>query len=550
MDRETTEDLLGDPAASRVSVAFSVLFFGFGIAAGFLLAFSGMGFLQDSAGVIAGVFLVAMLVVAAAGLLLFALRERILSRLFGIAESQVDLIAAPLAEVAQGAARRDPEAAAQSARRLIQVALARYAWLATRRWILTALTALIAAMAALAGTALLFKQNELIAQQITLLEEQNGRIAQQNALLEQQTELAEAARNAALSVEVTGVAALLGAAADRASTPSTADLVPVLDPSRDLERSVIFRLVAVSQALRPYRFLESGINVADDSDRMRVALLARREVLPGVWQRAAGENGWQEVAGPAQLTDRPASPERGQLLRVMLANGLRDTEVLNFYGLDLSFAHAQGLTVPAASLQNAALAYADLSYGGLAESDLRGAVLANIRLRHAQVLRSRLGALVLAEARGPYATGGIERYVTRLTGADFTGALIVESDFSGADALAAVFDGALVVGADFSGASLGAASFRDAVLVTPLWAGAGLHSVDFDGAVMFGADPLADLAAQAEPGSFDPARYRIEPVDLAEVLDGLRWASPDQAEITRRTAGAPVWRLVRQAGFR
>ena len=97
MDRETTEDLLGDPAASRVSVAFSVLFFGFGIAAGFLLAFSGMGFLQDSAGVIAGVFLVAMLVVAAAGLLLFALRERILSRVFGIAESQVDLIAAPLA---------------------------------------------------------------------------------------------------------------------------------------------------------------------------------------------------------------------------------------------------------------------------------------------------------------------------------------------------------------------------------------------------------------------------------------------------------------------
>ncbi|MCB1362041.1 MAG: hypothetical protein KDJ96_13690, partial [Rhodobacteraceae bacterium] len=152
MEQDQTGELLVDLSASRFSVAFSILFFAFGIAAGFLLAFSGLGFLQDSAGVIAGVFLVALCLLALAGLVLYLLRDRILTRLFGLAGAQVDVIATPLAEVAQGAARRDPEQAAQSARRLIQVALARYAWLATRRWIMTSLTALIAAMAALAGT--------------------------------------------------------------------------------------------------------------------------------------------------------------------------------------------------------------------------------------------------------------------------------------------------------------------------------------------------------------------------------------------------------------
>ncbi len=554
MAQDNFDDLNLTGDEGRFSLAFAVLFFVVGAAAGLLLAFSGFGFLSDSATTIAAVFLVLIGIVGLGGVAIFALRRRILKAVFGIAEAQVNVIAGPLADVAQGAARRDPEGAAQSARRLIQVALARYAWLATRRWILTALTALIAAMAALAGTALLFKQNALIAEQIVLLGEQNTRIAQQTALLEQQTELAEAARNAALSVEVTAVAALLGEAVDRALGPlDTRDpdvQVPSLDPARDLERSVIFRLVAVSQALRPYRFLQPAINVADDDDRMRVAMMARREVLPDLWRRMAATNGWSPDQGPAQLIDRPASPERGQLLRVMLANGLRQTEALNFYGLDLSFAFAQGLTVPMASLQNAALSYADLSWGSVVQTDLRGALLGNVRLRQAQVLRSQLGALPLAEARGPYAGNWTDGAPSRLTGADFTGALIVDSDFSGADAMGAVFDGALIAGADFSGAELGAASFRGALLVGAVWRGAGLQSVDFDGAVMVGADPLADLTAQAQPGTFDASRYRAERIDLAQAYDAQRWATPDLADLIRRTGGAPAWRLVRVAPFR
>lgn len=553
MDQEQTEELLVDLSASRFSVAFSTLFFGFGIAAGFLLAFSGLGFLQDSAGIIAGVFLVALCVLALAGLALYLLRDRLLSRLFGIARAQIELIATPLADVAQGAARRDPEHAAQSARRLIQVAMARYAWLATRRWIMTSLTALIAAMAALAGTALLFKQNDLIAQQIVLLSVQNDRITQQNAMLEQQTELAEAARNAALAVEVTAVAGLLGEAVDRAMGPveqrGPMAIVPVLHPETDLARSVVFRLIAVSQALRPYRFLDPGYHQADESDLVHQAMRARRQAMPLTYARMAETNGWVDSDGPPHLVDRPASPERGQLLRVMLVNGLRETEVLSFYGLDLSFASAQGLTIGSATMQNADLAYADLSYGQMVETDFRGANLANLRFRHGQVLRSRLGRLPAADVRAPFTRepGG---YDTRLIGADFTDALIEDSEFRGANAMAAQFDRALVIAADFREATLAGASFADAVLIAPQWQGAVLLSVDLDGAVVIGDDPLAALAAQAAPDSFVADRYRAEPVNLDEVLQAHDWADGDRARRIQGLVGdQPAWRLVRLGAF-
>ncbi|MCB1411164.1 MAG: pentapeptide repeat-containing protein [Rhodobacter sp.] len=554
MEQDQTGELLVDLSASRFSVAFSILFFAFGIAAGFLLAFSGLGFLQDSAGVIAGVFLVALCLLALAGLVLYLLRDRILTRLFGLAGAQVDVIATPLAEVAQGAARRDPEQAAQSARRLIQVALARYAWLATRRWIMTSLTALIAAMAALAGTALLFKQNDLIAQQIVLLGVQNDRIQQQNALLEQQTELAEAARNAALAVEVTAVAGLLGEAVDRVMGPvgqrGPIEIAPVLHPETDVPRSVLFRLIALSQALRPYRFLDPGFNHADESAMVHQAMLARREAMPQTYARMADLNGWVDRAGPAPLVDRPGSPERGQLLRVMMTNGLRETEILSFYGLDLSFATAQGLVLAGATMQNANLSYADLSYGQVIETDLRGATLANARMRHAQIMRSDLGFLPAESARGPYATQDIRGYAAPLVGLDLSDALIEDSDFSGSNAMAAIFDRALMIGVDLRDTTLAGASFRGAVLIAPQWQGAQLSSVDLDGAVLTGADPLADLAAAAAPDSFVRDRYRAARVDLLAVLAAHDWA--DDARTDRAlalTGDQPAWRIERIGAF-
>jgi hypothetical protein len=77
-----------------------ILTFGFGLAAGVLVAFTGLGFLDDSATVILVAFLVTLLVVAILGALAVALRRPILRRVFGFAETQIELFAGPLARTA------------------------------------------------------------------------------------------------------------------------------------------------------------------------------------------------------------------------------------------------------------------------------------------------------------------------------------------------------------------------------------------------------------------------------------------------------------------
>ena len=215
-----------------MTASLGMLIFGFGAAAGFMFAFTGLGLVDNAADVLVIVLGIAMIFLGVFGLLFFLFRKRIFRRVFGFAEAQLEMFASPLQGVAQGAIDRDPKAATMAARELVQMSLARFAWISTRRWIVGSLTALIAAMAALAGTALLFQQN-------TLLESQNARIDTQIAQIEEQTllanytvQLAEAARNAQLVVEITEIAGELGRALDRQSDGdgTVVSAVPVLDP--------------------------------------------------------------------------------------------------------------------------------------------------------------------------------------------------------------------------------------------------------------------------------------------------------------------------------
>ena len=111
----------------------AVQFFGFGAAAGLLLAFSGIGYLQDSAALIATVFLAAMTVILILGLIIFALRRLVWQRLFGFAEVEIKQFATPLALVADRAIAGDGAGATLAARDLVALVLARYSGVATRR---------------------------------------------------------------------------------------------------------------------------------------------------------------------------------------------------------------------------------------------------------------------------------------------------------------------------------------------------------------------------------------------------------------------------------
>ncbi|MDQ7071721.1 MAG: hypothetical protein Q9M48_13470 [Rhodobacterales bacterium] len=286
--------------------------------------------------------------------------------MFGIAEAQIENFAGPLARVAEGTAERDTKGATSAARDLLQLTFARYAWVSTRRWIIGSLTGLIAAMAALSGTALLFKQNQLLEvqsgflqHQTDLLARQNERIGDQTTLLQLQVELAEAARNAGLAVEMLNIAALLGAAVDKSELldrdPGTnvgsnvLAIIPVLDPFEDIGQSLRMRIISSSRSSRPYRFLRPDLHANDEAGKFRFAARRRKSDLPQFYASVTGPKlvieGASSVPGLKGLIDRPASPERAQLLQILMSSGLRDLETLNLLGLELAFAYGPDMRI-------------------------------------------------------------------------------------------------------------------------------------------------------------------------------------------------------------
>lgn len=545
-------------AAAGAPLPMLLLVFAFGTAAGVLLAFFGAGFFGDGVSALVLVFLVALLVLGGGGLVLFLFRRPILRSLFGYAEAQVELFADPLARVAQRAIARDPDGATSAARELVGLTLARYSWITTRRWIVASLTALIAALAALAGTALLFRQNELLAAQSALLVEQNAKIQEQTALLSQDVELAEASRNAALAVEITNIAALIGAAAAKAadafaqeagepSMDPVAAMVNVLDPARDLDRGLILRIVSASRAARPYRFLDAGLLPDDPGDKMRMAMERRRGDLSQAYARMAEAFSWRDTPAAAGLIDRPASPERGQLLQVLTFGGVRNLEILNHFGLDLAFAYLPNAELALLTAQGGRLSYADLSGSHIVESDLGGAWLENTRFRRATISRSSFAAVAADRVRPPPRAADAP-FSTHAQGADFSGAVIRDSSFRGAFLTAASLDGALLVATDFGQADLSAATLRGAILVGPVLDGVALKAADLDGAILFGPDPLADLTARAAAGTFRADRYRAEPLTWEALMAiPLVHQTLSRDEIAAAVGGADPVRLVRIA---
>lgn len=517
----------------------AVLFFLFGAAAGILLAFTGIGFVQDSAALVATVFLSALLVVLILGLLLLILRKLIWRRLFGFAEVQIEDLATPLSQVAERAVAGDVPGATQSARDLVAVGFARYAWISTRRWLIASLTGLIAAMAALAGTALLFKQNQLIEAQSGLLTEQNLRIAEQTLLLQQDVQLAEASRNAALAVAITEIAEDLGTVAEKVNAGLGQNGINVLDPARDLPRGLILRATSLSRALKPYRYLDTGLRAGDDTDATRIAMQRRRGDLAENYAKMAANFGWEEPLTQSRLTDRVQSPERGQLLSTLVQGGVRNLEELNAVGLDMTHASLVEAELVLVTAQMGRFDWADLTGAYLTQVDFRAAQLENARFLRAVIVGSDFGQLEAAAVRAPY-RGTDAPFLAQMTGADFQGAVLRDSRFIGAPLLAANFDGALLWGVDFSQAGLAAATFRNAVIVQANLTGAGLASADFQGAVVFGDDALQRMAA-ADPVGFKPENWRLEPMALADVMAlPLIYAQMTEAEVA---AAGPAFRI-------
>lgn len=501
-------------------VGLSIVVFLIGVVVGVPIANFGADVLVEYAGQVFGVLFGVFLVVVIIASLVALFRRRIWGVVFKRAEFEMERFARPLAEVAKFAAEQRVAEATEAARDLAEMALARYAWVSTRRWLLASITALIAAIAALAGSALLFQQNNLLRTQIGLMGDQNARIEEQNRFIQSQIELGEAQRSTSIVPEILNIGAEVAREVDelRASgngAPAISDLSP----------SLRARIVAASTASRPYRYLRTPLDDIDDQLLMSSGLLRRTDLAASAKVQAqleAAQSGNVRFSGEQTgvMTDRPLSPERGQIMAILIYNRLTDFSTL--IGADFSFAEVRAASMGSSLvLTFAALRFASFDRQLLIGADFSGGYLEHARFRNASINGSQFGIGTLPSITGEGI--GFERG-TQLSGTDFSGAIIKDTGFARARGFGINFDRAVIHKVQFTDAEMAGSTFRTSIFGVVDFTGANLASVDFDGALVFDPAFLDTVATQAASDTFVRERFELEPITPEQFSEHPRWA--------------------------
>lgn len=245
----------------------------------------------------------------------------------------------------------------------------------------------------------------------------------------------------------------------------TGGLVP--DPLW-LADGMVGRVVALSIALRPYRYLALTGERKPDTDR--------------VSERA-------EEEGPT-LVRAALSPERGQLLQTLVRSGVAIGPIVSA-GAEFRFA----------DLRFARLERRDMSQVQLSGADLSDAVLESLQahgidLQEASLQRSQAQFAVLDDANLRRAR--LDRVV--LTRASLREAVLQEASLRGANLSGADLTGSNLVDADLQGTYL-----------SPLLAGADLRGARLDGAIAPDARWIDQLNALTPvPKGWDASRWQLK----------------------------------------
>jgi uncharacterized protein YjbI with pentapeptide repeats len=503
---------------AMATLGISLVVFVIGVVVGYPLATFGVEFLTGNAGMVFGVlfgFFVLVLLIAGA---LMIFRKPIWESLFKRGEVEMERFARPLSDVARFAALQKVAEATESARDLAELVLARYAWVSTRRWLMATITAFIAAIAALAGSALLFQQNQLLRTQIGLMEDQNTRIGEQNRFIQSQIELGEAQRSTSIVPEILEIGALV--AQEVAAFNTYAGDVPSITM---LSPSLRARIAAATTAARPYRYLRNPLTDIDEKLLMSSGLLRRTDLAASgiVRQQLDAAGGNVQFTGEQSgvMSDRPLSPERGQIIAILIYSKLTDFSELS--GADFSFAEVRS----AGSGSGYKFGFSSLRFADFDRQLLIGAVFDGAYLEHARFRNATLSGNSFASASIANIAGG-EPMVrpTELAGTDFSGAILKQVTFAGSRGFGINFDRAVLHNVQFTNTDLSGGTFRGTIFGVADFTGASLKSVDFDGAIVFDPAFLDTVAAQAAPDGFVRDRFAIAPITPDEFAQHPRWA--------------------------
>lgn len=405
--------------------------------------------------------------------------------------------------------------------------LARYAWVATRRWLVASLTGIIASIAVLAGAALLFQQIELLKQQSVLLSDQNQlitgqtqRLDKQNLLLAHQTEslaeqtalietqrqlaevdiqLAEASRSATLAPVIADIASQLDALRSDLLARGQADIEPT-----DVPLSLQNRIVAVTLIARPYRFLDLKSEDDFTYGARRSSQKAYRDIA------AAGSN----PDTSARLITRPQSLERGQLLTLFQSFGLNDISHLNQLGARFDGAHVEGASLSRMDFSFGAFRGANFDNIVASEIDWSAPVLNQATFRNASLVNVSF-ASKFNDTLGAVRKGNIfsaDFSDSFLIGADFSDSFLIGADFSGSALTLTDLRGALLQGVVFDDAGLAGVELKDAIMLDVSLIGSDMRLAALEGLIVADPNWLNKLRDTAKPGTFLPERWKLEPL--------------------------------------
>ncbi len=359
-------------------------------------AFSELG-LETLRGQIQNIVFVFIWLVVITGLLAFWVvknKTRILKRIFGVTRADLTEINQTAQSLLFHVVEKEFDEAKRDLTLLFKRASAWYSWMNFRRWILIVFQSLLVGFGGLLGTLLLYNQNKLLIQQNQLLNQQNVR-------LDQQTYLQEAERRSSLVF-------LMGDILDGINEELKEDVG--VKGVRDISPQLVGRVIALSNSLRPYRYL-----------------------------------------GSDSLVGRELSPERGYLLLAIVSSEIDKSSLQRIYkSADFSFADLKKAVLSGEFLAGTNLSGADLSGALLDETDLRGANLSEAEMQNAILVRSNLNESRLRN--------------TRLTNAYLESARLVRANLSGADLRHANLALADLQGAHFTGANLSGATLSNAIL--------------------------------------------------------------------------------------
>lgn len=284
-------------------------------------------------------------------------------------------------------------------------------WSNFRNWGLRIFTSFILGLGGLVTTILILNQNKLFENQNRLFQKQNLSFERQNKLvenqnkrIEQQTNLLEADRRSA-QVFIMG----------EVLSDLNKELEDPKNTQRTLSNTLVGRIISLSRAMKPYRYLENDT-----------------------------------------LIKKPLSPERGQLLISLVESKIDSTFFVDriLANADFSYADLKGANLNKANLssidlsdavlsdadlRDVNLTLADLSYGNFRYADLKGANfykanLSGINLSNADLRNADLRIADLRNADLGYANlifSGL-RYVN-LRDANLFLADLNSSDLSDAD---------------------------------------------------------------------------------------------------------------------